>query len=785
MLKSLQFAWRRLRRAPGFALAAILTLALAIGANTAIFSVADAVLFRPLPYQDPDSVFVLTNLDKTTGIAYTQVLMRDLEAIQDNLTPVGLLEPGPTLMAITPDGADPIRTVQTTPNYFDILGAQAARGRLLTASDATASGRPAVLTYASWQQRFGGDPSIVGRTVTLGQTNLDIVGVLPSGFILPSAFVSTTEVITLREPLRGEGGGTFHPIVRLPPGLTRDQLQERIEALMTPLHAGDPRTANMTPALTDARSVLFSLGRRLTGFLLAAAGLVLFIGCTNLAIMLLVRGHRAMRETGVRAALGATRFQLVLPVILESALIGLAGAVLALAITSLSWNFLLKQVPPTVYGGPGGAPIGIDLRVALFALALGLLGGVLFAVVPAWRSSRRDVQSLIHGREERIMRRERLGRPLVALQVALAVVLMFGALTVGRAFQALLNEPLGFDPHNVLTINVVPTTGTPLERQAFYVRAIETLAARSDVVSVGASSQLPMDGSGPFEFPRLPGSPPNARPGAGLNYALPGFFETAGIPLLRGRLLNWDDVRGTAEAAIVSEPAARALWPGQEALGQTFTNGAGRRLRVVGVVAGTKQTNTIEPPVFGIPAETTRFLRLMVHTRNHQDTTLNDIRRQVVQLAPTIPVRAQWWDDTIDALDTYRDPRFQTLVLATFAGLALGLTALGIFAIVAFSVVVRTREMGIRLAVGALPRSVVALMVRQALTPVVIGLLAGVFAAQWAGRIAEAQLSQLATRSPAGLAGAAAIVAGAALLAAFVPARRASQVDPASVLRAD
>jgi predicted permease len=567
----------------------------------------------------------------------------------------------------------------------------------------------------------------------------------------------------------------MRPVVRLERGVTRAQAQAEIEALVAPVNAGDARSASLTPVLEDVRSLLAPVGRRVMAFLLASSGLVLFIGCMNLAIMLLVRGQRSLRETGVRAALGATRTQMVLPIVFESCIIGLAGAALALAVTYLTFDLLLLQVPSSAYGD---MPVGVDLRVALYALALGLIGGLVVSIVPAWRAARQDAQTLIQGRQERLVRRGRLGRPLVALQVALTVVLAFGAVTTARAFIKLLNEPLGFNPKNVITVSVSPTDRQNVPQRAFYARAIEALAARSDVESVGAAQVLPMSGLAPSEGLRIAGVASRA---CAIGWALPGYFEAAGIPLLRGRLFDWNDVRGAADAAVVGDAAARVLFPGRDPLGETFENGSGRRFRIVGVVGDSK--GMPGPLAFVIPPENRGMLTLVVRMRSSQQSSLAQIKRQVSALAPTTPVTVRWWSDTIDAMTTYCNPRFQTLVLGTFAGLALGLTALGIFAIVAFSVAIRTREMGIRMTVGAGPRSLVAMMVRQSLTPVIAGLLLGLAGAWWAARVALAQLSQMQTRDPATLAGVAVTVALAALLAAYMPARRASRVDPITVLR--
>jgi predicted permease len=498
------------------------------------------------------------------------------------------------------------------------------------------------------------------------------------------------------------------------------------------------------------------------------------MGCANLGIMLLVRGQRHVKETGVRAALGASRVQLVLPIFFEASIIGVAGAALAVAITALTFKLLLLQVPPAAYGN---LAVGVDLRVALYALALGLTGGMVFAVVPAWRSAKLDVQALIQGRVERVLRRGRLGGPLVALQAGLAVVLVGGAVRVGHTFISVLNEPLGFEPGNVITAEFLPHADDG------YTRAVEALAQRPDVVSAGVSYQLPLDGSAPYTFLAKDGTEIY---GAGVAPVLPGYFETARIQLKRGRLLDWDDVRAGGEAAVIAESAARIVFGERDPVGQTFEVAKGPTFRVVGVVADTVRSPHVQPVAYVIPWKQKLPMKVVVRTRSANDAILADIKREVATLAPGVPINTQWWTDTLDALPRYRDPRFQTLVLGTFGGLALTLTALGIFGVTAFAVAIRLKEMGIRLALGAEGRSLARMMVRQALGPVGVGLVLGLVATRWAGRLAETQAGLIAEPMSAWvLVAAGATVAVAALLAAYVPARRASRVDPMVVLRSE
>jgi putative ABC transport system permease protein len=381
-------------------------------------------------------------------------------------------------------------------------------------------------------------------------------------------------------------------------------------------------------------------------------------------------------------------------------------------------------------------------------------------------------------------RRHVFGQPIIAVQVALAIVLVFGAVIAGRAFVSVLRVPLGFTHENVMAINFGPNADKNRTLRAIYISAVQTLVRRGDVLSAGAGGSVPPDG---FRAAEVVDISDNQRP-AGIVYVLPGYFETLGIALVRGRLPAWEDVRSGTDVAVVAESAARALFPDRDALGGTFRSRQGRHFTVVGVVADVQGSlsRTMDPPAYVIPTDDmTRGLTLVARMRSRQPGTLAEIRREIGALAPDSPVTGVWWSDSIDALTAYRNPRFQTLVLGTFAALALGLTALGIFAIVGFLVAARTREMGVRLALGASPRSLVRSMMRQALTPVAAGILIGVMATHWLRRIAETQLFQIDAHEPLTLAAAAMTVAAAALVAAYLPARHASRVDPIVVLRAE
>ena len=754
-------AARGLRKNPGFTLAAVLTLALGIGANTAILSVADAVLFRPLPYADPDRLHILLMLDRKTGQRYGWTPFEYLRTLDEHHRGLGRTGIAESRVAVFNSGEpENVSLVSVSADYFRILGISPQMGRLLNPDDQ----RGIMLSYAAWHQRFGGDKRVLGRQVQLGKATFEVIGVLPKGFVFPSVSAGRPEFVTLMEPVdRVVDGGAVSPIVRLEPEVTREQAQAEIESLIGPLATRKPDPT--LPVLADIRTDLYPVGRPIMKYLLAAAVLVLLIGCANLANMLLTLTQRREREYGVRAALGASRIRLMRPVIFESLIVGLAGSGLALVVTSAAFDVFLPHVPTGTYGN---APVGVSGRVVVLTFAMGLVSGLLFAVAPAWRSARLDALALIRGRH--VGGNTGFVRsPMVAAQVALSVLLVVGAVIATREFLAALRVPLGFTPENVVMLRVAPPPAlSGMGRREFYARAVAMLARRGDVVAAGAGGAIPMSGAQGDEPVKVAGKTDSLA----AVHIQPGYFEAAGIQLKRGRVPS-----GLGEAA-VSESIARSLFAGRDPLDTAVQDLTGRQYRLTGIVSDvrTQPNHGLAASIYIVSGESTRQLTMLVRTRVPRASLPAELKREIGALAPGTPVLASWWKDSIGALAFYRNPRFQTWVLASFAALALGLTGLGTYGIVAFMVAIRRREMGVRLAIGAAPPALVRFMVRQALAPVIAGLSLGL--------VATACISHLRHASdPATLALAAGTVAGTALLAAYIPARRVSRIDPTIALR--
>jgi putative ABC transport system permease protein len=785
MLSDLKLAVRRLRQTPGFVFGAVLTLALAVGANTAIFAVADAVLFRPLPYRDPGRLFVVRSVDRVTGFRSSGVPYDYVEALQHHHSGVaGVALRSTTIMTRQPgpDGAEHIETCFAAPDYFQVLGVQPIRGRLFDRSDLPDGSRRAILSYDAWQRRFGGDESIVGRSAGLGVDQRIVIGVLPAGFIFPTAslrhqmrMTGRAEFVTAAAPpttLKRQssvtlGGMASDAIVRLRPGVTREQAQAEFDALIAPIRAARRETRDIV--LDDLRSLLFPSGRGALALLLGAAGLVLLIGCANLASMLLTRTRRRERELAVHAAVGATPLRLLRPIVFEAALLAFAAAAVGLAAARVTFGWILREVPPMAYGR---ASIAIDTRVAVFSLLLGLAAGLLFAAAPAWRASRHDALLLL--RRQSAPRQVRRGRGTIAAQIAMAVLLVIGAVTAAQNLVAVLDEPVGFDAANVIAVDTSPPRGEAPRR--FYERAAAAVSRLPDVTSAGAGYPTPYYNLLANET--VTSGPPAVRE----VHVLAGYLESLRMRLREGRLPRVED----SNVAVLSATAASALFSGRSAVGETLRRDAGP-LQIIGVVDDEiPAAGRIGLVVYVVPDDPRGHLTLVVRARARSAATLASIRREIVQLVPMEePVTAAWMMDSIGSLGTYRHPRFQTVVLGSFSVLALGLAALGIFASVAANVAARTREFGIKLAIGAPTEALVREIVRTMLMTAATGLTAGLAATYLAARVTSASLAGFAAPTIISAAIACTTVVAVAFVAAVLPARRVRDLDPVVALRAE
>jgi putative ABC transport system permease protein len=797
MLHDLTLAWKRLRNSPGFALVAVVTLTMAVGANTAIFMVADAVLFRPLPYEDPERLFVVRQADQSTGVNSTGVPYDYVAAIQRAHSGVaGVALRSTTIQMEHPGakGGELVEFVEVAPDYFQILGIRTARGRLFESADITAQGSRILLSYESWRTRFGRDESIVGRQVTFGSRSREVVGVLPDGFIFPSASSVRTDGITgkpefavaatppdphdlFKRSTLTRAGVAMDPVVRLRNGVTQQEAQAELDVLAAGITVTGRQRLRGRVILEDVRSVLFPTGRRILVLLFVSAGLVLLIGCANLANLLIARTEHRERDFAVQSALGATPLHLTRQIVFEGVIIGGIAGALAVFATFLLANILLREIPPIAYGR---AFVQVDLRVALFGFVIALLSSVLFAVWPAFRATRADVLTLIRSTANRRRpQRRRIGQPMLVLQVALALTLVVGGVTAAREFRGVANQPLGFDPTNLIAVEV----GRGLEEHVlrdFFERVAKSVEQFGDVIAAGAASSRPFDRSAGAE------GLPDRRPDIPVAHVLPGYLEALGVRVVGGRLSQSSDSPIGLEPVVLTRSAAAKLFPGRSAIGAMLPLG-GRSAEVVGVIDDVRTDFEAEPSWIYLVPRSARYLSsLVVRTRARRADVLEEVRRRIVTLAPpSKAVTVRWLDDSMAGHAAYRNPRFQTVVLGSFSALAVGLAALGIFAIVAATVAQRTREMGIRIAIGAPRAALIRVVLRDAIVPVVAGVALGVGLTQAARRLAQSYVPGLTDPDPWAVVVAGVVVTCAGLVAAYLPACRATRVDPIVVLRAE
>lgn len=765
---------------------AILILGVVGAANAVTLGVADGVLFRPLPYTDPGAVRVLMMRNPKTGERYARVpneVLQHLRNPHSAFSAVAFQDSGPRIVMDTPDGPLGLTTRSTTPNYFEVLGIRPIRGRLFVPDDGNTNGRAALITYRTWHTYFGGREDIVGKNVTLGNASLDVVGILPPGLFVPDVFASVErphEVYTARPfPPAAENSGAFYPVVRLAEGVSGERAQGALTA-QTSSGVRDETGERSTAAFVPADEVLFPTGRPIMRWLLASTIALLLLACVNLATLLLIRGHDRAREVAVKMALGASRARIIRPLLFEIVAVSVAAGFLAVGLARAAFAGVMKIVPQVAYGQ---APVGIDPRVGAFSIGLVVAAAVIFTFTPGWLATRRTVRSVMAGGASRgATAGWTFGRPLLAFQVAMAVVLVFGAVTTGRAFVSLLQIPLGFDAERVATVSIAPPAGTGAKD--FALRVLDVLRQVSGVVAAGAVGSRPFDGSAPDTGVRRD---KGAR-SVGIVDTLPGYFEAIGVPVLAGRIFSARDPFDDPDAAVVTAPTARELFGDRDPIGQVFDDGRGRQFHVIGVIADFRKSLTGDQPVLTFaspPAARRRTMTVVVKTRGGGPDVLEDLKRVVRPLSPAVRVGAGWLEESISAGTEFRNPRFQATVLTTLGGVGLLLTSVGIVGVVGFLISSRSRELGVRTVIGATPGQLVRQVVSQALLPVTIGLVAGLVLTRWAGELARAQLFRVETDDPALLVLTASVIVCATLLAAYLPARRAGRVDPAVVLRGE
>ena len=805
LFQDLRFAIRQMAKKPGFTAVVVLTMALGIGANAAIFSVLDAVLLRPLPYSQPERLIKVWS--RFTGIglpndqnAVSAPEFRDYQQLNHSFSDLAAISTGSFNLGVK---GSPQRVIgaAVSPSLFGMLGAQPLIGRTFLAEEAQ-PGRDheAVLSYGLWRRVFGGNPKVIGSTIDIDGVPNTVVGVMPDGFAYPTE----TEIWgplafspdDLSENNRGSHG--YELLGRIKPGLSLAQVQsdmDRVGKTMIEQHPSYPYTKYgfgvilhplLEETVGDVKPSLFVL--------MAAVGLVLLIACANIANLLLTRSTERQQEMETRLALGASGARLARQLLTESVVLALAGGLVGLAITPWILQGLVELAAKTL---PRAVHTSIDGRALALTAAISLATGILFGLVPALQASRKkNFDGLKSGRNSEGRRPKRLRSALVICETALSMLLVAGAGLLLRSFAQILKVDPGFRPEGVLTLRVaLPDSiySKPEQIRGFYSELLERVQRLPGVQAAGAVSGLPLSGqggSGTTTIDTQSVSVEDTTPEADQRVVTPDYFKAMGISLVRGRFFAPSDSDGTPPVAIIDESLAQTYWPSQDPIGKRLhIGGRGTKVpwdTVVGVVRHV-HNRTLEArsrvEVYW-PENQSPFsaMALTVLTSGNPMGLVSTIQREVSAIDPDLPVyRVRTMNEVMG--DSLERRRLALILLAGFAGLALLLASIGIYGVTSYGVAQRQVEIGVRMALGADRGQVMGMMIRGGMTTIAIGLGVGLILSLALTRLMSGLLFDVRTYDPLALGGAALLLLAAALLAIFIPARRATKVQPMIALR--
>lgn len=796
--QDLRYTARTLGRSPGFALTAILVIALGVGANTAAFSVTDFVLIRPLPFPQPDRLVMLwENVPRYTEMELSPANYRDWKRITQSFASMGFFSPQPVSL-IGQGEPERIDGAQVSADLLPTLGVQPLMGRLFTsAEDQPGAAGTAILSYRMWQSEFGGDPGIVGRQLNLDGSPFTVIGVMPRQFSYPDSDTRLWIPAGLPEQLYQDRNNNFLDVVgRLKPGVSLERASAEMNLIAGQLERQYPKENLHTAAtVTKLRDELSQKSRTLLWALSGAAICVLLIACTNLANLLLARGLARQRELAVRTAIGAGRERLVRQMFTESLLLAFAGGGLGLLLAIAALPLMARLVPADL--PMSGAP-AIDLRVLLFAALVTLIAGVAFGVGPAWRMGRgADFSGLREGSRAGSGRKERLRSALVIAEIMASVMLLVSAgMLISALWRVQATDP-GFRAEGVLTMRTAlsPKYATLAARDRFYNSVLGDVRRLPGVTSAAYISFLPMTMGGGI-WPVSISGQNLQRAGAdvaSLRFITSGYFRTLGIALLQGRELAEQDTDSTPYVAVVSRSFVRKYWPDGDALGRHFQFGFHDRA-IVGVVADVRVRGLekeSEPQVYlpyrqvnGVDFPFYAPKDLAIRTTGTPET-LAPAAQRIIRAAdaeqPISNVRTM----TQIVEDQTASRTVQARLLGGFAALAFLLAAVGIHGLLSFAVSQRSREIGVRVALGAMPRDILRMVLRQAVLVAAAGVIPGALLAYQAGLAMQSRLAGVKPNDPAAFLTAAALCVAMTIFGSLLPAWRALRVDPITALRAE
>jgi predicted permease len=810
----LSYGIRTLLKQPAFTAVAILSLAIGIGANSAIFSVINALLLRPLPYQDADRLVILWN--RSPGLNVEQDWFSPGQYIdvktQNKVFETTAVTIGASFNLTGQGGPEHVDGARVSSSFFPLFGVRALLGRVLLPEE-DQPGKPAVviLSHGFWQRRFGSDPGVIGKSLNLSGNNLAIVGVLPPGFSLDHQVMPAVNAIERADlflPLpmpesarTNRGNEDFNIFGKLKPGVSIAQAQADMDVIAGRMKQEFPDSYPAHGGLTISvvsliEQVVGDIGHALP-VLFGAVGFVLLIACANVANLLLARAAVRQKELAIRTAVGATRTRIVRQLLTESVVLAFGGGLLGIFIAWLGVNSLRVFGPENI---PRLHEVGVDGRVIAFTCLIALLTGVLFGLAPALRASRVELNETLKegGRGAGAASRghQRLRKLLVVAEVALSLVLLVGAGLLIRSYQRILSSHPGFDAHNVLALRLsLPAAkyAKPENISDFFRRASEQIKTVPGVEAVTTSYSLPMSTVAfAWEPITIEGYVPKAASDiiiSNVRIVSPSYFHTMNIPLVKGRYFDERDKRGEPETVIVDEALAARFWPNQDPIGRRMQRGKDGPWRtVVGVISDAKQfSSEKEPPIsvyYSAEQVIPRQRYLVVRTTPDPAQLTTPIIKAIQTVDPEMPVYdVSSMEQRLYGFLARR--RLTMFLLGVFAAIATVLAAVGIYGVMAYAVSQRTQEIGIRVALGARPRDVLSLVIKQGMSLTLLGTGIGLLVAFALTRLLAKLLFGVSATDPLTFVGVAALLLGVALLACWVPARRATMINPLDALRCE
>ena len=800
LVRDVRFAVRMLMRTPGFSLVALLTFALGIGVNAAVFTVYNGVLLRPLPYPDADRITMVWMDNRR------QQIREDITSYPNYMDWRTQSSSFSHMAAFTPasfnltGAGDPerLRGAETTANFFDVMGLLPLSGRLYTAQEET-PGKDAVvvLSYGLWQRRFGGAVDAIGKTITLNGRSHEVIGIMPGTLKVPED-AELWKPLAPPDDARQARNNFWLPVIgRLKPGVSVEQAQSEMNGITARIEQSFPTQKGFGAYIVSLHRQIVGDVERSLMVLLGAVGFVLLIACANLGNLMLGRSAARRKELAIRTALGAARWRLVRQMVTETLVLAAGGSILGLLLAYWATGFFVGLGGGSI---PRPEAITLDARVIAFALVLAAVSALLAGLVPALQASSGTLSDPLKegGREGSSGASRRTRSALITAEVALAFMLLVGAGLLARTLWSMQQVDRGFSTAKIASMNIsLPAAlfATGNDVRGFQARLLERVRTLPGVETAAfATSVLQplVTNSNVFSIEGKPFPPPEERVEYPTEIVSPGFFETVGMKLAEGRFFNDRDTADVPFVIVVNETLARQAWPGQSPLGRRMKGGSPDSpspwLTVVGVIKDARRADVrreIRPELyFCMQQRTPRTATLYVRTSGDPTSIVPSVRNEVRALHPQVPLFAV---NTLEALvsDTLAQPRFRALLLAGFAGLALLLASVGIYGVTAYAVSQRTHEVGVRMALGAKGHDVMKLILRQHLIPAIAGVVVGIAGALAVSRFLESLVYGIGATDAVTFACVAVMLVSVAALAAYIPARRATRVDPLIALRAE